>query len=64
MNAMYLKLYIKLQNLWNSEQGQELAEYGLVVALIAFGCTASMRNLAGGVNTAFSKISTHLASDV
>jgi Flp pilus assembly pilin Flp len=64
MNNMLLKVYIKLQDLWTDERGQDLVEYGLVVALIAFGCTAGMSALAGGVNTAFSQISSTLAADV
>ncbi|MGD0730925.1 MAG: Flp family type IVb pilin [Terracidiphilus sp.] len=64
MNNMLLKLYIKFQDLKNGEEGQDLVEYALVVALIAFGATAGMTALAGGINTAFSKISSVLAADV
>lgn len=38
------------------ESGQDLIEYALVVALIALAATAGMSNLAGGINTAFSKL--------
>ena len=34
----------------------------LVVALIAFGATAGMKALAGGLNTAFSNINTVLGT--
>jgi pilus assembly protein Flp/PilA len=64
MNNMLLKLYIKFQDLKNGEEGQDLVEYALVVALIAFGATAGMTSLASGINTVFSKISTQLASDI
>jgi pilus assembly protein Flp/PilA len=64
MNNMLLKLYIKFQELKNGEQGQDLVEYALVVALIAFGATAGMSALATGINTAFTKISSVLALDV
>ncbi len=37
MNTMLLNLYIKFQALKNGEEGQDLVEYALVVALIAFG---------------------------
>ena len=43
MNNMLLKLYVKFQDLKNNEDGQDLVEYALVVALIAFGATAGMR---------------------
>jgi pilus assembly protein Flp/PilA len=62
MNNMLLKLYVKFQDLANREEGQDLVEYALVVALIAFGATAGMKALAGGLNTAFDTISTTLAS--
>lgn len=64
MNNMFLKLYIKFQDLKNSEQGQDLVEYALVVALIAFGAVTGMSTLATGINTAFSKISSTLGADL
>ena len=62
MNTMLLKVYIKFQDLSSREEGQDLVEYALVVALIAFGATAGMKALAGGLNTAFGNISTTLGS--
>jgi pilus assembly protein Flp/PilA len=56
MNNMLLKLYVKFQELKNREEGQDLVEYAMVVALIAFGATAGMKALSGGINTAFSHI--------
>jgi pilus assembly protein Flp/PilA len=46
------------------EEGQDLVEYALVVALIAFGATAGMSSLATGLNKAFQQISTTLGSYV
>ena len=62
MNSLLIKLYVKLQDLASREEGQDLVEYALVVALIAFGATAGMGKLAGGINTAFSNISSQLVS--
>ncbi|MGC1462048.1 MAG: Flp family type IVb pilin [Terracidiphilus sp.] len=62
MNNMLLNLYLKFQELKNGEEGQDLVEYALVVALIAFGATAGMTSLAGGINGAFSSVSTKLGS--
>lgn len=62
MNTMLLKLYVKLQDLATREDGQDLVEYALVVALIAFGATAGMKSLATGLNSAFTGISTTLGS--
>ena len=64
MNNLFLKLYIKCQELLTREEGQDLVEYALVVALIAFGATAGMSALAAGINSAFDKVSTLLASYV
>jgi pilus assembly protein Flp/PilA len=62
MNNTLLKLYVKFQDLASREEGQDLVEYALVVALIAFGATAGMKALAGGLNTAFNNISSTLLS--
>jgi pilus assembly protein Flp/PilA len=64
MNTLLLKLYVKFQELKDREEGQDLVEYALVVALIAFGATAGMTALAGGINKAFNQISTTLGSYV
>jgi pilus assembly protein Flp/PilA len=64
MNNMLLKFYIKLQNLASREEGQDLVEYALVVALIAFGATAGMGALAKGINNAFDTISTTLSTSI
>lgn len=64
MNNLLLKLYVKFQALKNGEEGQDLVEYALVVALIAFGATAGMGALAKGINNAFNTISTTLATDI
>jgi pilus assembly protein Flp/PilA len=42
------------------EGGQDLIEYALVVALIAFAATAGMSSVASAINTAFNHIGTKL----
>jgi len=64
MNDLLLKLYVKFQDLKNREEGQDLVEYALVVALIAFGATAAACALAGGINRAFNTISTRLGTSI
>jgi pilus assembly protein Flp/PilA len=64
MNDLLLKLYVNLQTLNESEEGQDLVEYALVVAFIAFGATAGMGSVAGGINRAFNTISTRLAASI
>ena len=62
MNNLYLKMIVKIQELASREEGQDLVEYALVVALIAFGATAGLSALGKGINTLFSNISTTLAA--
>jgi pilus assembly protein Flp/PilA len=67
MKDTMLKLYIKMQNLKSSlmqEEGQDLVEYALVVALIALAATAGMRTLASDINNAFTGIGTTLNTDM
>ena len=51
-----------LNALHNDESGQDLIEYALVAALIAFGAVTAMDSLAVNINTAFSKIGSKLIS--
>jgi pilus assembly protein Flp/PilA len=62
MNTMFLKMYVKFQDLISREEGQDLVEYALVVALIALGATASMGKLATAISGAFGSISTAFAT--
>ncbi len=64
MNPMMSSLYFQMRNILGREEGQDLVEYALVVALIAFGAIAGMSQLATGINNAFSGIATTLTSDV
>ena len=45
-----------LVSLHKDEAGQGLVEYLLILALVAFACTAGMGVLAKGLNNAFSEI--------
>jgi pilus assembly protein Flp/PilA len=57
MNQLFLKLYLKLQNLAKDEQGQDLVEYALLVSLIALSCITGMKGVATFLNNTFSNIS-------
>lgn len=46
------------------QDGQDLVEYALVVALIALAATAGMQTLASDLSSAFSTVGTTLNSDV
>jgi pilus assembly protein Flp/PilA len=54
-------LYSGMQRLIR-EEGQDLIEYALVVALIAFAATVGMQSLATDINAAFTAIGTTLTS--
>ena len=56
-----LLLFVKLQNLASSEEGQDLVEYALLVALIALAAIGGVKNVSTAVNSVFSKISSSLA---
>src|SRR5690242_20328061 len=53
MKNNLLLLSVKLQNFLTREEGQDLIEYALVVALIAFAAVAGMNTLANDINNAF-----------
>jgi pilus assembly protein Flp/PilA len=57
-------LMIHLRNVLVRDEGQDLVEYALVVALIAFGAITGMGFLAGGINNAFSGVATTLTTYV
>jgi pilus assembly protein Flp/PilA len=59
MKDQLLQLAIKMQIL-KDESGQDLIEYALVVALIAFAATAGMSAVATSINLAFTHIGTKL----
>ncbi len=62
MKESMLKLSAKLQTLLLQEEGQDLIEYALVVALIAFSATVGMKSLATQINTLFINLGTTLAT--
>jgi pilus assembly protein Flp/PilA len=62
MKDQLWKLSIKIQNILNREEGQDLIEYALIVALIALFATAGMSSLATSINNAFTAIGTRLTS--
>ena len=64
MNKLMLNILVNVQNMLNNEEGQDLVEYGLVVALVAFGAVAAMKALGTEISTVFSSISSTLASAV
>ncbi len=55
IKTLYIRLLIQFDRL-KDEKGQDLVEYALIVALIAFAAIVGMNDLANGINTAFNNI--------
>ena len=62
MKDKLIKIEAKFRAFMMDESGQDLIEYALVVALVAFAATAGMSTLASKINTAFSSVGTTLTT--
>ena len=62
MNSLLLKLLVIFQGLTNSEEGQDLVEYALLVALVALGAISGVHKVASAVTTVFTNVSSSLAN--
>lgn len=62
MGLVTWKLYFALRALIEREEGQDLVEYALIVALIALAATAGMDVLANAINSAFSHLGSLLGT--
>jgi pilus assembly protein Flp/PilA len=60
MKYIVTKLSVRIRYLMLQEEGQDLVEYALVVALIGFAAVAGMGTLANDINSAFSNIGASL----
>ena len=60
MRDTLLKMYVKFQGL-KDDEGQDLVEYALLVALVALVCVTGVNNVATAVNSVFTNISSSLA---
>jgi len=64
MQSLSTNVFLFVRGLIEREEGQDLVEYALVVALIAFGAITGMGYLAQGLNNAFSDIAVILNSNI
>ena len=64
VNRILFNLHVRLKELMSTDEGQDLVEYALVVALIAFGASAAMKGLSTEIKTAFNAISSDLATSL
>ena len=60
MKNCVCELYVAIKGLIDQD-GQDLVEYALVIALMAFGCAACMSSIANAINVSFSRIVTVLS---
>lgn len=61
-SSLFFRLHFAVRDLLAREEGQDLVEYALVVALIAFGSVAAMKGLSTEIKTAFNVISSDLGT--
>jgi pilus assembly protein Flp/PilA len=61
MNNLFLMLFVKLQNLMNREEGQDLVEYALLVCLVALAAITGVNRVASAITLVFTNISSSLA---
>jgi pilus assembly protein Flp/PilA len=60
MDNMLLKMYVKFQELKDREEGQDLVEYALIIALVAVAAVSALTVLASDITGVFSTIDTSL----
>jgi pilus assembly protein Flp/PilA len=61
MSNLLLKLYVRFQSLRFGDEGQDLAEYALLLTLISLALISGINGIAKAVNNVFSNISGSLA---
>jgi pilus assembly protein Flp/PilA len=64
MKTQMMSLYFRIQEQLSREEGQDLIEYALLVALIAFGAVAGLHTVANAINNTFMNISSTLTASL
>ena len=62
MNKVFLRLFSMLRSLATSECGQDMVEYGLVIALVVAGGSGIYLVFQGQLNTAFTNLGTQISN--
>ena len=63
MNHLLIKLSVMIEML-KDDNGQDLIEYALLVAFVAFAATVGMQSLAGDINAAFTTMGGDLTTAI
>lgn len=64
MNSHVRQLALRLKSLLTGDEGQDLVEYSLLVAMIAFGLAASMSVLSAAVSNVFTHVGAYITNAV
>jgi Flp pilus assembly pilin Flp len=64
MNNQMLELLARIRTLTLREEGQDLVEYGLLVALIAFGVISGLKSVSTDISMIYSAISSTVSSSI
>ena len=51
-----------LNRFWREEEGQDLVEYALLLALVSLAAITAMRTLANSISTVFTSAATNLTT--
>ncbi len=63
LNLLHM-LCVACNRSFEREEGQDLVEYSLIVALVSLGSVTSMRVMSLGISTAFKDVSSRLLSHI
>lgn len=61
LTNVWIKLQLLSLRIFREEEGQDLVEYALIVALIALAAVLGMNVLASAINDAFSRVGSKLS---
>ena len=61
MKFLFVKLSVQVFNMLVRDEGQDLIEYALILALIALTCVSGMNHISTAINHIFTKIKKALA---
>ena len=64
MNSHVRQLALRLKSLFTGDEGQDLVEYSLLVAMIGFGLAASMTVLSAAVSNVFTHVGSYITNSV
>jgi pilus assembly protein Flp/PilA len=62
MNTLLQKLHVIFLGLISGQEGQDLVEYALLVALVALAAIGGVHKVAGAITSVFTNISSSLAN--